>query len=125
MTEISRTAYPRFKSEPNPRELAEFYTPTEAEMDFARSQTANKAGRFCLLVLLKAFQRLGYFPDMRLLPPVATEHLRKLLNLPAVVEAIAPLRSQRRYEQAVRSFLNVKIFDANARIHPAWLSRLY
>jgi TnpA family transposase len=119
MTEISRTAYPRFKSEPNPKELAEFYTPTEAEIDFARSQTANKAGRFCLLVLLKAFQRLGYFPDMRLFPSVAIEHLRKLLNLPAAMDAIAPLRSQRRYEQAVRSFLNVKIFDANARIHAA------
>jgi Domain of unknown function (DUF4158) len=99
MTEISRTAYPRFKSEPNPKELAEFYTPTEAEIDFARSQTANKAGRFCLLVLLKAFQRLGYFPDMRLFPSVAIEHLRKLLNLPVAMDAIAPLDLLRKYQE--------------------------
>lgn len=61
MTAIERTAYPRFKSQPNLKELAELYTPTESELAFARVQTASKEGRFRLLISLKAFQRLGYF----------------------------------------------------------------
>jgi Domain of unknown function (DUF4158) len=67
------------------------------------------------LIFLKAFQRLGYFPDGALIPTAVIEHLRKLLNLNSSVDAIAPLRSQRRYEAAIRTFLQVKIFDAGAR----------
>lgn len=115
MTAIERTAYPRFKSQPNLKELAELYTPTESELAFARVQTASKEGRFRLLISLKAFQRLGYFPDGAVIPTVVIEHLRKLLNLNSSVDAIAPLRSQRRYEAAIRTFLQVKIFDGSAR----------
>jgi TnpA family transposase len=115
MTAIERTAYPRFKSQPNLKELAELYTPTESELAFARAQTASKEGRFRLLISLKAFQRLGYFPDGATIPATVIEHLRKLLNLTNSVDAIAPLRSQRRYESAIRTFLQVNIFDAGAR----------
>ena len=52
MTAIERTAYPRFKSLPNLKELAELYTPTESELAFARVQTASKEGRFRLLISL-------------------------------------------------------------------------
>jgi hypothetical protein len=62
MTAIERTAYPCFKPQPTPKELTELYTPTTEEIAFAQAQVASKAGLFRLLILLKAFQRLGYFP---------------------------------------------------------------
>jgi len=46
MTAIERTAYPRFKPQPSPKELADLYNPTPAEITFARAQTASKAGVF-------------------------------------------------------------------------------
>ena len=97
MTAIERTAYPRFKSLPNLKELAELYTPTESELAFARVQTASKEGRFRLLISLKAFQRLGYFPDAASIPTALIEHLRKLLNLthiPLVMEREKQLRNR-------------------------------
>lgn len=41
------------------------------------------------------------------------------MNLNSSVDPISPLRSQRRYESAIRTFLQVKIFDAGARQHIA------
>ncbi|TBR12685.1 MAG: DUF4158 domain-containing protein [Rugosibacter sp.] len=58
MASIEHTAYPRFKRSPSARELEALYTPTSDELSFARKAQP----RFGLLLLLKAFQRLGYFP---------------------------------------------------------------
>ncbi|NER26457.1 MAG: DUF4158 domain-containing protein [Symploca sp. SIO1C4] len=62
MTSIERTAYPRFKQYPEPSELAELYTPTEAELKLIKTRTKSHEGRLRLMVMLKTFQRLGYFP---------------------------------------------------------------
>lgn len=115
MTAIERTAYPRFKLQPSAKELADLYTPAADEITFARTQTANKAGIFRLLVLLKSFQRLGYFPKAESIPSRVIVYLRKVLNVPTSIAVIAPLRSQRRYQQALRNYLEVKPFDGTAR----------
>jgi hypothetical protein len=112
MTAIERTAYPRFNRQPTSQELVDLYTPTTEEIAFAQIQTADFAGRFRLLLLLKCFQRLGYFPPFEFIPSGVIAHLRNLLNLPASVSAVAPLRSQRRYQQLIRKFLDVKLFDS-------------
>lgn len=63
MTLIERTAYPRFGSHPSAGELARLYTPTLRELDLARRATRGGEGRqLAFLVMLKGFQRLGYFP---------------------------------------------------------------
>ncbi|WP_414544929.1 DUF4158 domain-containing protein, partial [Nostoc sp. CCY0012] len=60
MTLIDRTAYPKFKQFPNPKELAELYTPQSAEIKFAKSKTKSHEGFLSFMVMLKSFQRLGY-----------------------------------------------------------------
>lgn len=61
MSSIHETAYPRFKPEITPRELADVYTPTPEEQAFARRQGRTLRGRLGLLVLVKTAQRLGYY----------------------------------------------------------------
>jgi hypothetical protein len=115
MTAIERTAYPCFKPQPTPKELTELYTPTTEEMAFAQAQVASKAGLFRLLILLKAFQRLGYFPPSACIPVPVISHLRSWLKLPAQVSPLAPLRTLHRYQQAIRSYLRVNAYNQSAQ----------
>lgn len=66
MSSIHETAYPRFKSEITPRELADVYTPSPEEQAFSLRQGRTLQGRLAVLVLVKTAQRLGYFrqPDL-------------------------------------------------------------
>src|SRR6202795_2909320 len=61
MPSVSDTAYPRFKINPSAKELNELYTPTVYELAFARERARQPLQRAGLLLLLKTFQRLGYF----------------------------------------------------------------
>jgi len=61
MPRIHETAYPRLKSAVTEAELQEIYAPTAEEIAFAEAHTRSETARVSLLVLLKTFQRLGYF----------------------------------------------------------------
>ena len=67
---IDRTAYPRFKRLVSARELAESFTPTAEEITWARGRTQTEGHLLSLVVLLKCYQRLGYFPKLRDVPPL-------------------------------------------------------
>ena len=81
MTAIERTAYPRFKSQANAKELAQLYTPSAEEIAFAKSQVKSKRGLLRFLVMLKSFQRLGYNPQPDEIPATVIGHIRSCLNL--------------------------------------------
>ena len=57
----SDTAYPRFKSRLTQAELEQFYTPTDEELTFCANATRLPTTQLDFVVLLKTFQRLGYF----------------------------------------------------------------
>ncbi|PZO08234.1 MAG: hypothetical protein DCF25_22435 [Leptolyngbya foveolarum] len=114
MTALNRTAYPYFKQSPSPRELAELYTPTADELDLAERRVRSVPNRLSFLVLLKSFQRLGYFPKDEVIPAPVTSHLREQLGLDADVSASAPGASRRRYYQVIRDYLQVKPYDSSA-----------
>ena len=61
MPTVHETVYPRLKSSPSRRELVDLYTPTEAELELAERSSKGETARLAFLVLLKTFQRLGYF----------------------------------------------------------------
>jgi Domain of unknown function (DUF4158) len=67
MPVIADTAYPRLPAEPGPAEL-EAFTPERVELAFARQRTPQPGPRLALLVLLKTFQRLGYFARLADVP---------------------------------------------------------
>lgn len=61
--------------------------------------------------MLKAFQRLGYFPHPEFVPLLIINHLRSAMKLSTKVSAIPSLRSRRRYMSAIRAYLCVKPYD--------------
>ena len=81
MTSVDRTAYPRFGRVVPGRELAEAFTPTDAEVEWARAKTQDQQHLLALVVWLKAYQRLGYFPKVEDVPPVVVRHVREALGL--------------------------------------------
>jgi Domain of unknown function (DUF4158) len=53
---IERTAYPRFRHEPNASELRDLFTPAPHEIDFARSLVRSNEHFFAAVLLLKCIQ---------------------------------------------------------------------
>lgn len=81
MASIDRTAYPRFKRVVSARELAEAFTPTPDEMEWARVKTTAEQHLLALVLLLKCYQRLGYFPKLAEVPAAVVDHVRGTLGL--------------------------------------------
>ncbi|MGH3783216.1 MAG: DUF4158 domain-containing protein [Pseudonocardiaceae bacterium] len=68
MASIERTAYPRFKRFLSARELHVFYTPKAQEIAWAREVAGTGQHLLAVMVALKAFGRLGYFPGLEEVP---------------------------------------------------------
>ena len=115
MTAIERTAYPRFRRTLTAEELAAIYAPTPEEIAFATGTARGEGSVLSLLVMLKAFQRLGYFPRPEEVPAAVVGHLRICLGVDLEVPAIAPLRSRYRHQQAIRAWLGVTPWGQVAR----------
>jgi len=112
MASIERTAYPQFKRNPVVRELVATNTPTDVEVAFITEHARQPAHRLTLAILLKAFQRLGYFPPLEDVPAAVVRHIRNELRFRAQVKARAVAPNKRyRYYQRIRAFLQVRVFD--------------
>lgn len=123
MTAIDRTAYPRFKRTYAARELNDIYTPTTDELRFATTTARSDGLRFTLLVLLKCFQRLGYFPALDEIPEVLIAHLRASMGLSpdqAPFGYDTP-RTLYRHHTLIREYLGVIPYGKAAR-HQAALA---
>ena len=115
MTAKSRTAYPYFKQLPSSEELAELYSPTADEFALAKRRVRLVPNRLSFLVLLKSFQRLGYFPDPDVVPEPVISHIREQLGFDETVSAFAPAASRRRHYQVIREYLQVKPYGDAAK----------
>jgi len=113
---IERTAYPRFKRYYTSNDLCAIYTPTTIEITFALKVTTGEDNFFNLMVLLKVFQRLGYFPQIVDIPLAIIEHIRKALYIqekktlsyqyPATLS---------RHKKEIRSYLQINPFKQEAK----------
>ena len=118
MTAIHETAYPRIRSNLSDAELQELYTPTPGDLAFARRATKSLGTELGLIVLLKTFQRLGYFPRFDELPP------RLLNHIATALETAEPESQLQRYEAGsqrwrhlplVREHLGITAFSEGGR----------
>ncbi|GAA2420559.1 hypothetical protein GCM10010404_93670 [Nonomuraea africana] len=98
------------------RELAEVFTPTDAEVEWARSRTQDEHHLLALAVWLKSYQRLGYFPKIADVPPIVVAHIRGALRLADEVELqrAAPMTASR-HRAFVRERLKVTYEPARVR----------
>jgi hypothetical protein len=116
VTSVDRTAYPRFGRVVSGRELAESFTPTDAEIEWARTRTQDEQRLLALVVWLKSYQRLGYFPKAGDVPPAVVRHVRDALGLAGNVELEqAAERTAKRYRELVRARMKVTYDTARVR----------
>ena len=112
MSSIHETAYPRFRPEITPRELADVYTPSQEEQAFDRRQGRTLRGRLAVLVLVKTAQRLGYFVKLAEVPPSVVAHVAACLAtkpLAKIEMRDFDLDSERqRLLEQVRRFLGIQ-----------------
>ena len=115
----SDTAYPRFKTRLTSMELERFYTPTDDELAFCANVTRLPTTQLGFVVLLKTFQRLGYFVLSNEVPEAIIEHIAM------VIKRSSDRKGLRRYDQSkvrykhlasVRRFLDVKTFSAQGKM---------
>ncbi|GAA0838202.1 hypothetical protein GCM10009525_47610 [Streptosporangium amethystogenes subsp. fukuiense] len=108
VTSIDRTAYPTFKRMAS-RDLADAFTPSDDEIEWARDKSSTDAHLLALMMWLKSYRRLGYFPKLEDVPDAVVEHVRDALNLPASVAAeVDAVRTAKRQRDLVRKRLGVK-----------------
>jgi Domain of unknown function (DUF4158) len=86
---VADTIYPRLVANPGAVELEGAFTPTAAELVFATRQTRRAGPRLALLVLLKTFQRLGYFVQVAEIPPAIVAHVAAAAGLADAVAELA------------------------------------
>ena len=118
MPTLADTAYPRLRVSPDGAELSDAFTPTPDELAFAVKRTRQPGPRLALLVMLKTFQRLGYFARPDDVPPTIITHIAATTALGHAVGGI------RRLRRGVE--LPVKADDARTRLrrrHRLWPAR--
>jgi len=118
MTARERTAYPRFKSPIAERDLEDFYTPRVEDLQFLKETiTHAPVLRLNMMLLLKTFQSLGYFPDLNEIPVQIVQHIRIALKLPPETwPGYISDKTLYRHHEAVRAYLNVRGFNAEGRL---------
>jgi Domain of unknown function (DUF4158) len=101
MASIERTAYPRFRRLVTAREMAAL-SPTENEVAWARARARSLEHLLALVLSLKCFQRLGYFPRPADVPSAVGDHVRRDLELPEGTDPAAGARTAKAQRQLVR-----------------------
>lgn len=113
MVGVSETAYPRMKAHPTARELDLVYTPNPEELTLAEAHTRRPAPQVGFLVLLKAFQRLGYFPRVVDVPQTIREHIARAAGfeeLPLRLATYDDTNARIRNTGAILEFLGIASF---------------
>jgi len=118
MPSANDTAYPRLLTNPSDKELQEVYTPTAEEIAFARTKTRLSTQCLGLLLLLKTFQRLGYFVGYAAIPAVIVQHVARsagFKGIPEGMEAYDASAARDRNATLVREYLSVTAYGPAAR----------
>jgi hypothetical protein len=118
MPGASDTAYPRLKAVPSDKELVEVYTHPESELAFACKRTNQPVRRIGLLLLLKTFQRLGYFVSFADIPDALVRHISRCAGFPEVPPPLHTYdlgTARDRHKALVREYLGITPYGKSAR----------
>ena len=116
MASVERTAYPRFRRFMSARELHVFYTTAAEEIAWARENASSDEHLLSLVIQLKTFSRLGYFPALDEVPTEVVGHIRRGLRLPEAIRPVyASTRTAERHRNLTRARSEVVYDPAGAR----------
>src|SRR6266516_866139 len=108
MTAIERTIYPRFTRTPSAKEVRALYTPFPADRAFVEKHARGPAQKFSLMIMLKVYQRLHYFPDLQTIPGPVIGHIRSEMKYPDDLVPDIASATLYRYYLAIREELEIK-----------------
>jgi hypothetical protein len=117
VTAVHETIYPRLRSNLTTAELIRLYTPTPEDRALADRVTKGTDAHLTFCLLLKTFQCLGSFVQLRHVPEVIVQHLAQVLSaqdMPSLA-AYDASGTRRRHIQAIRDALQVRPYDRDAR----------
>jgi hypothetical protein len=118
MPYVTDTAYPCLKAHPTAKELGEIYTPNLFEVALAEERTRQPAPRVGLVLLLKTFQRLGYFVPYAEIPSLIVSHIARCAGYSGVPEGMVASdasTTRDRHMALVRAFIDVTAYGHAAR----------
>lgn len=116
MTSIDRTIYRHVKRSYTTKELIEAYTPTKEERSFVEIMTRSPQQQLNLMLWLKLFPCLGYFPGIEEIPSAIVTHVRTTLSLSGeLVPAYDTPRTLYRHHQVVREYYQILPYGKDAR----------
>ena len=95
---------------PTPAELQSIYTPNAEELAFAQAEAQRLLPRLGFLILLKTFQRLGYFPQIADVPLAIAKHIAKrgsYNNLPCDLWSYDGGKTRLRLTAVILRFLRI------------------
>lgn len=126
MTQIHETAYPRLKADPTTQEIQDVYTLTSAEIEFIDQIAKRPTARTAAFLYLKLFQRLGYFVQIKDVPPVIRQYILFQTGYPRPPKFEELTRFDRSTKRipviaALRRYLDVRPLDNQGR---AWLEHI-
>lgn len=109
----SDTAYPRLKSSVTHFQLERWYAPTVEELAFCTTAIRGKQYKLGFLLMLKAFQRLGYFVETAQIPNSIIDYIADIESLAADRQQLTAYdvsRTRRHHTGLIRNFLNAHPF---------------
>jgi len=114
MASIERTAYPRFRRVVSAHELADL-TPTEDDVAWASQRSRSDEHLLALVVSLRCFGRLGYFPRSEDVPAAVVDHVRRCLELADGTAPVCGTPTAKLHRTLVRERLGVVCDPQRAR----------
>ena len=109
MLSPSDTSYPVLNASPSAHELDRAFTPDLFELAFAEQHTRQPVPLVGLLLLLKTFQRLGYFVQLSDIPLSILRRVSHTARFQSVPEGLSTYDSsttRREHMALVRSFMS-------------------
>jgi hypothetical protein len=114
LTSIARTAYPRFGRMLTAMEL-DALSPSREEIEWARRRSRSREHVLGLVLGLKCFQRLGYFPRDEQLPVAVIERVRACLDAPETMVPDAARRTAAWQRDLIRERVGATLDPVRAR----------
>ncbi len=121
MAAIHDTAYPRLKYSLSQKEISRIFTPLDEELNWVRARRLKGNLSLLCLVLLKCFQRLGYFPKAADIPTSVKRHIATFTRLNTtggITLPRPPKTTQKRIKDSIRRYCEVETFSQEAQSEP-------
>ncbi len=122
MAAVHETAYPRIKANPLKRDIKRLYSLTASELKWIKNRKVGKESMLGNAVLLKCFQRLGYFPSLNVIPRPIIDHIAQFLKIEVPSNSKSLFRTQqsiKRAKIAIRNYRKVQKLESSE--HKMWL----